>query len=179
MSSSPTPRRRVPIRTALFAASGIALAAGLTATMSAWTDQATITADVTSGTFDLTLDDAQTVTLGDVGEILDPGDEVTDSYAMVNSSSASATVDLDVAGFTGATTGAWNLAVSVDGTEVYSGDPTTAVASIDLTADGTLTLDPAGTAQVAVTLTLVDSTTAPQDEAIAPVLTFTAVQVQA
>ncbi|HEY0216676.1 MAG TPA: hypothetical protein VGC57_09820 [Cellulomonas sp.] len=178
MSTTTTGPRRPSLRTALLAASGIAIVGTVTATMSAWTDTATITGDLSSGTFDLTLNGAATAELGTADQVVSPGEDVNGSYTLANASSTDATVDLTVAGFTGATTGAWDLTITVDGAEVFSGDPTTATGSIALgAADAALDLDPAGTAVVDVTLTLVDSATAPQSEAVAPVLTFTAEQI--
>ncbi len=162
----------------LAAVAGIGIVAGVGTTMSAWTDTATVTGDLTSGQFELSLDGAQSVPLGTPDQVLNPGDEVADTYTRPNGSTTSPTVDFDVTGFTTATAGAWDLTVQVGDTVVYSGDPTTATATIPLGEDSTaLVLDEDGTVDVQVSLTLVDTTTAPESEVVSPALTFTAVQV--
>ncbi len=134
-TTSTTRRRRPSVRTVLAVAAGIGIVAGAGTTMSAWTDTATISGELASGQFELTLDDAQDVPLGTPGQVLNPGESVGDTYTLANASTTSATVDLDVTGFATATAGAWDLTVQVGDVVVYSGDPTAATSTIPLGAD--------------------------------------------
>lgn len=170
--------RKPSVRTALFAVAGIGALVTVTATMSAWTDTATVTGDIESGTFNLTLNGAETATLGTAGQVLNAGDSAVGDYDLANDSSVAADVTLGVAGFTGANAGVWTLDVTAGGESVYSGDPALAPAALTIPGVGGAELTAGEIVPIDVTLTLTDQVDAPATAlSVAPVLTFTSTQV--
>lgn len=161
-----TPTRRPRARTVLAAAGIVGLATALTLTTGQWQDEATISGDVSTGTFAIAVDPS---TLG-FDDDFGPGDTQSGTYTLENESSVYAYITLDISGFTA--TGVWDLEVTADGTPVFEGDPA-GTGTSDLALGTDSVFSPGETAAIGISLTLVDPETGTAPEGVTETATFT------
>ncbi|MCI2264780.1 CalY family protein [Sediminivirga luteola] len=135
-------------------------------TTAQWQDDATISGDVTTGTFEITVDPSDLGFDDDFG----PGDTQSGTYTLLNESSVDAYITLDISGFTA--TDVWDLEVTADGEPVFEGDPAGA-GTTDLALSTDSVFGPNESASIGISLTLVDPETGSAPEGVTDTATFT------
>ena len=129
-----TQKRRPSGRTAIATIGVLGLAAATTFTLAQWTDEESVTGEITTGNFDLTVTPAAL----EYTEFA-PDDAQVSEHILTNESSVDALVDLDILGFpaegeAGQTD--WDLTVNLDsapdGFTAFTGDPAGGVEGVQL-----------------------------------------------